>query len=298
MIKSDKFPVDCLFFIFEQDFELYRDASLDPSESIIGVNTASLDSMGQPASSSADVPEPRGQKRKPGSDRKEVAGRSAAADMVMMVNAAARKGIGDLVWLGYNPKSNNGKVWTAPRVKYGTQLVCINAIAAERIHFVMGTGAWKAQHIDMWLLKWCHDHRFSKGRCSYVFPPLGCFGSHASECCPETGNRKTLWDEVYTAEGTRPSEDKKGHRSKDVYGMSEGGKGYVDLKCALKEEYFLGNTGFWRTCIDLPKQSTAGESELTRRRRRREMSNLKYRVQQDDPDTVLRLTKVGAQFIF
>ena len=57
--------------------------------------------------------------------------------MVKIVNAAARKGKGDLVWLGYNP-GRNGKTWNAPRVKFGTQLVCINAVAADRISFNMG----------------------------------------------------------------------------------------------------------------------------------------------------------------
>ena len=287
LIKSDKFPVDCLFFIFEQDFELYRDGKIDGSPDSLGTNTATL---GNPsASSSSGVPDPRGRKRKESSEPNQVYDRSAASDMVKIVNAASRKGVGDLVWLGYNPTSKSGKSWTAPRIKFGTQLICINAIAAERMSWIMGKSApWKANHIDMWLLKWCQDHRFSGGKCSYVFPPLGCFGTHTSECCPDQHVRKHLWDEVYTAEGTRPSEDMKGHRSKDVYGISEGGGGYVDLRISLQENYFTGDSGIWRTYIDLPGKPDMDETECVGRRRRRENKMLSLRVKAESVKTVLR----------
>lgn len=109
MIRSNKFPVDCLFFIFEQDFELYRGrgsvASTDPLESI-------TTTFGDPsASSSAGVPEPRGLKRKGSAVHDQVADRSAASDMVKLVTAAARKGKGDFVWLGtmHIKKDKNGR---------------------------------------------------------------------------------------------------------------------------------------------------------------------------------------------
>ena len=293
---SDKFPVDCLFFIFEQDFELYRGGGVDGSADSIGTRTATLGKSS--SSASPAVPDPRGRKRKESSERNQVYDRSAASDMVKIVNAASRKGVGDLVWLGYNPTSKSGKSWAAPRVKFGTQLMCINAIAAERIHFVMGKSApWKANHIDMWLLKWCHDHRFSKGSCSYVFPPLGCFGTHTSECCPDKNVRKHLWDEDYTAEGTRPSEDMKGHRSKDVYGMSQGGTGYVDLRCSLKEDYFAGDTGIWRTYIDLPDKPAKEETECVGRRRRRENKMLSLRLKAESESTVSRVKNMGSGFV-
>jgi hypothetical protein len=293
LIRSNKFPVDCLYFIFEQDFELYRDRGSVASTDPLGPITTSL---GDPsASSSAGSHEPRGLKRKGSGDRDQPADRSAASDMVKIVTAAARQGKGDFVWLGYNP-TQNGKAWEAPRVKFGTQLMCMTAAAAERMSLIIGrTTPWKANHIDMWLLKFCQDFRFSGGCCSYVFPPLGCFGGHASECCPEKGVRDTLWDEAYTSEGTRPSEDKKGQRSKKVYGMLEAGKGHVDLLCTLTEDYFTGTSGLWRTYVDLPTVLLKYESEKVRRRRRREMTLLNLRVHVDGPSTVWRLTKHGAR---
>ena len=69
--------------------------------------------------------------------------------MVKIVNAAARKGIGDLVWLGYNPW-RKGKTWDCPRFKFGTQLMCINAVATERISFNLGkTPPWTVDDIDI-----------------------------------------------------------------------------------------------------------------------------------------------------
>ena len=105
---------------------------------------------------------------------------------------------------------------------------------------------------------------------------------------PGTGDRGSLWEEDYTAVGTRPSEDMKGHRSKDVYGMTEGGKGHVELKCSLTETYFEGQTGFRRTCVDLQNDSTSDESQLVAQRRRRELTNIKWRMKTDNPEQVLR----------
>lgn len=289
MIRSDKFPGDCLFFIFEQDFELYPDGNIPASKGTLGSSLLPICDSG--ASSSAGLPLPQGLKRKPtAAPEQPPAARSSAPDIVKMVNAAARKGVGDLVWLGYNPKSNRPGKWSAPRVKFGTQLVCLTRAAADNMQLVMGTSLWKAEHIDMWILKFCQDHRFSHGRCSYVFPPLGCFGAHASECCPETGFRKSWWDEDYTAVGTRPSEDTKGHRSKDLYGFTEGGKGHVDWKVSLKDDYFSGQDGVWRTFVNLVKQDDTETkvSQLVNRRRRREHTNLKWRTQTDTPAQVAR----------
>ena len=291
MIKSDKFPGDCLFFIFEQDFELYPGGKIPGSGHASGDKPP--DRSDPSASSSAEVPHPRGQKRNMDAAPEVVPARSSAVDMVALVNAACRQGVGDIVWLGYNPKTNSGKpgCWNAPRVKFGTQLICLTKQGAGSIQLVMGTDFWKAQHIDMWLLKFCQDHRFSGGRCSYVFPPVGCFGSHDSECCPDKGARSSLWKEDYTAVGTRPSEDMKSHRSKNVYGMTEGGTSYCDLKCSLKDEYFSGQTGFWRTYVQLEvnvTDSTTKDTQLLTRRRRREHTNLKWRNQTDSPKEVYR----------
>ena len=173
--------------------------------------------------------------------------------------------------------------------------MCINAVAAERISFNMAkTAPWKAEHIDVWLLKWCQDFRLSKGCCSYVFPPIGCFGAHVSECCPEKGDRNHLWDEDYSCEGTRPSEDLKS-RPKQVYGMTEGGGGYVDLQCTLTEEFFHGDSGLWRTFIDVQKKTSEHDSERVGRRRRSALTSLSLRVPVADASTVVTLTKHGAR---
>ena len=125
MIKSDKFPGDCLFFIFEQDFELYPGGKIPGSGHASGDKPP--DRSDPSASSSAEVPHPRGQKRNMDAAPEVVPARSSAVDMVALVNAACRHGVGDVVWLGYNPKTNSGKpgCWNAPRVKFGTQLICL-----------------------------------------------------------------------------------------------------------------------------------------------------------------------------
>lgn len=222
---------------------------------------------------------------------------SSASDLVKLVNAAARKHVGEVVWLGYQPKSKNMKSWSAPRVRFGTQLVCVTRTGATLMGQLMNAGS-KADHIDMWLLRFCQDHRFSGNRCSYVFPPIGSFGTHASECCPDTGVRKTMWSEDYTAEGTRPCEDKKGNRSKDIYGFTEDGKGHVDWRVSLKDDYFAGLDGVWRTFVNLDTaEGSTSTSNLVSRRRRREKSMLKFRYQVESAAEVTRSKNSLARFL-
>lgn len=292
MVTSAKFPSDCLFFVFEQDFELYPGGNLPVPEGRVGAELAASSAQ----SSSSTGPHQRGQKRKEAAEE-PAAVPSSASDLVMMVNAAARKGVGDLVWLGYQPKSNRPGKWNAPRVRFGTQLVVLTKASAQRIGRVMSSGFWKADHIDVWLLKFCQDHRFSEGRCSYVFPPIGSFGTHDSECCPEEGTRKSWWDADFTAVGTRPCEDVKGHRSKDVYGFTEEGKGHVDHRLSLRDSFFAGQEGCWRTFVNLQKTTDAAHTtQLVARRRRRELATLKFRCHVDNPSLVFRRTKCQTGF--
>jgi hypothetical protein len=69
------------------------------------------------------------------------------------------------------------------------------------------------------------------------------------------------------------------------------------LQCTLTEDYFTGTSGLWRTFIDLPKKSAEDESQVVRRRRRRELTHLSLRIPVDSATKVLRLTKHGARFL-
>ncbi len=97
MVTSPQFPEDCLFFIFEQDFELYPGGQVPaPAGTTGAASAAGFDPTRAPE---------RGQKRKT-TGAYAVDGLNHAEALVKLVNAAARKGVGDLVWLGFQPKSN------------------------------------------------------------------------------------------------------------------------------------------------------------------------------------------------
>ena len=198
--------------------------------------------------------------------------------MVKLVTAAARHNVGELFWLGYNPKFNK-KHNAQTRIQFGSQLVAVSQQGANRILQYMNSGDATPGHIDRWLIKYCENFSLSAGRCGYVYPPIGCFGQHVSECCPTEGTRVTWWKEAYTAEGTRPKHDKKGERPKEIYGFCKDGKGHANLQTTVHDEHFDGDTLLWKTCWRVPKDG--GIATTTRnleRRKRREMGNIRFRI--------------------
>ena len=143
----------------------------------------------------------------------------------------------------------------------------------------MSSGHSTPDRIDRWLVKYCENFALSAGRCGYVYPPVGCFGQHVSECCPSEGTRVTWWEEAYTAEGTGPKHDKNGARAKEIYGFTKDGKGHADLKKSVVDERFEGDALLWKTCWRVPKDGgVPAETRSLERRKRREMGALRFRV--------------------
>lgn len=211
-----------------------------------------------------------------------------------MCSVASRKQVGDIIWLGYGAGTKSGKdsSWIAPRVKYGTTLVAITKNGARLLHKAMDSKLkkWAPDHIDMWLKKFVQDFEVSDGRCSYVFPPLGSFGTHQSECCPDVGIRATGWDQDYTQEGTRPSHYPAGPNKK-LYAFTDGGRGEVDKAEEFSEHFFDSDEGNWKTFVqpglEILRLET-GSSTLIQRRHRREKGRLHFRVRAQNTSEVFR----------
>ena len=49
----------------------------------------------------------------------------------------------------------------------------------------------------------------SNDRCSFLWPPMGSYREHDSECCPAEGFRTSHWDYNVSCQGTRPDHDSK-----------------------------------------------------------------------------------------
>lgn len=143
-----------------------------------------------------------------------------AVDLVRMATKAAKLGHGDFIWFGYNPRGHDVKDpgWTAPRLSFGSQGIMITKKAAASIGSCFGTGAWPPGHIDMELLKWAKDERFSgKVGCCWIWPPIGSYAAHESECCfQQVGYRPGLWAKDWISPGTSIDEDPQ-KRNKTFY---------------------------------------------------------------------------------
>lgn len=290
MAASDKFPGDTCFFIFEQDFEFTRPA--DPAPARAFSRELDWGAWGawrheRTETASAPAAPSHGQKRKrpdlPDEIRQDA---SHAADLVKIMNVASRLNVADVFWLGYQPcqKSGNKDTWTSPRVNFGTTLISINQDGAFHLLEAMKNKRMPPGHIDMELLKFCKDPTLSGIKTGYVFPPIGSYGGHVSECCPDVGFRTSAWDDTWTAEGTRPSQDKKNSRSKDIYSFWPYGVGRVCKLESLDEAYFNRVDGIWRSYICLEDEDEAAtSSDMVQRHRRREKTKLRFRYNQPTP---------------
>ena len=105
MAMSKNFSGDTLFFIFEQDFEFHPDPHGEETrEALPQEQGSSSTSSWQPSGSSAAGWANRGTKRKDGKQEIVIGEDSHAANLVKLVTAAARHNVGELYWLGCDPK--------------------------------------------------------------------------------------------------------------------------------------------------------------------------------------------------
>ena len=212
-------PGRCAFFIFEEDFELFPK----------GVLPQTTSTQIQHSSSSSRDLRPGPYVRAAIEDKQVGVDECAntqqetsvyAEDMVKIVTMAARKGHGDLVWLGFNgKKASSAKA--KMMVGFGSQLVAITKPAARNL-----LKFWhnrRPAHIDVELLAFCNDKKASNDRCSFLWPPMGSYREHDSECCPAEGFRTSHWDFNVACQGTRPEHDSK-KREKSLMGFVTSGQ--------------------------------------------------------------------------
>ena len=64
-------------------------------------------------------------------------------------------------------------------------------------------------HLDWELRAFCNDKKASDDRCSFIWPPMGSYMEHDSECCPDEGFQTSHWDFIVACQGTRPAHDTK-----------------------------------------------------------------------------------------
>ena len=307
LILSDTLPDDVLFFVFEEDWELWpgqAKAKGEPSAPKADASSsggAAASSSGGAASSSVDLTDPPGLVQPgsaaaaaqaadlgPGPVRDEPDGWAPfrpdgddsgeasrhATDLVRIVTHAARHKCGDFVWLGYQPRNpgEGYKPVTTPKLGFGSQLIALTKVAAKACHLCFASGLWKPHHIDMELKRWLCDERFGGqiGAC-YIWPPVGSYSVHASECDVKGDIRDSCWNEDFVCPGTHPDDDPKKRKKTCMQFVKKGHQ--VPLASLPDGEWKWNWESFWQV-RELP--STYTDRQRRELRRAQKMSALRY----------------------
>ena len=125
-------------------------------------------------------------------------------DMVKMVTAAQREGLGNLVWLSYEAKNAKGM---KNRVVHGATMIAVSAVGAKKLADVVPDVAvfGRDYHFDVLLIKYLNKHGNAFGA-SYVHPSIGHYQAHLSQSSDHEGWRDSRWQNGWVQEGTRPSD--------------------------------------------------------------------------------------------
>jgi hypothetical protein len=230
-MNSDRWPDDTLFFVFEEDMEFFPQGII-PGRSDEAVSSSRASSYKIPAGM----------------------GSIFCSDLVKIATQAHRIGKGEFVWFGYQPWGHQArkKAVTWPRLGYGSQGIMMTKKAARSLKVFLNSGWKRANHIDDLLKLWCcESERFAGGGSCFVWPPVGSYRAHLSECCPErfeaTEERPSCWHQDWACPGTRPMHDPQGRPKKLMLPVD---KGHQEVLAVLYDKDFEGEKLSWRTWLD------------------------------------------------
>ena len=157
--------------------------------------------------------------------------------------------------------------------------------AARSLKVFLASGFKRAGHIDMLLKEWCCDsERLAGGGSCFVWPPVGSYREHLSECCPgmfkEKEARPSCWHQDWACPGTRPMHDPHGRPKKLMLPVI---KGEQQVLAVLHDTDFESVQLHWKTWLD-PKAElnmTAGTDRQKRagRKQVRELHSRRFLVE-------------------
>jgi len=249
-----------LFLIFEEDFrfEPGHDVEPIPAED----EPAPLPGAyrpGEAAASGAAKAEaaPRGRRPRATGVYYEVPARAARedfadvsrplSDIVRYVTAAHRAGVGNVVWLSWQPGHAGERAPHPSRILFGSTLLSVSRTGAGTLRRAMDSGEVQREHFDLALKHWLWRHHARAGAC-YLWPPMGNYAEHPSGCDPQrfASARPSCWAEPWCCPGTRRGDDPQRREKWLCTWTAKGGCSWLrDVSNAA------GNTDFdwrsWRT---------------------------------------------------
>ena len=269
MMRSKRFPDDTLFFIMEEDLQFYDVLKDRGSGGTAVAEPSAATAAAGSAAPRSPIPEPSA-----GIGDLFANGR-AVDDLVKIASAAHRAGVGDLVWFSFVPdKAESKKDWSSPKHGFGSAGIMCTKSAAASILNTFSSGFWKPNHIDMELKRWAFAETPQCPKASWLWPPVGNFGTHASECCfQQVGIRSTGWGLPWVTVGVRPSDDVK-QEVKHLYKFVK--SRWQQVVKTIPEDDFCSWSLWWNSKWADPVEPSA-QTERQRRELRRQRSAMSRR---------------------
>jgi hypothetical protein len=209
-------------------------------------------------------------------------------DLVKIATAASRAQAGDFIWIGHQPHGHEPRESTrvSARLGFGSQGIMLTPRAAQSIiiAFQSGFSQFAAGHVDTRLKRWVSEARRLGSAACFLWPPLGSYTEHVTECAPEyfsTGQtRPSLWSCKWSCPGTRPTHDPQG-RPKRLIAFTAAG--FQETVATLPASAFETTGLHWRTFLDPPAAgpgdaaTTDRATQRAKRQARNHQTRLKLR---------------------
>ena len=109
-------------------------------------------------------------------------------DIMRIATMCRRYGMGEIIWVSWVPKKDKPS-----RLGHGSTCLLLTKSGMAAITDAKDRGVLKRGHIDVVLNHWLLKHEEAcKAKACYLYPPIGSYTEHASECDPKQfGGDKT-----------------------------------------------------------------------------------------------------------
>ena len=186
-------------------------------------------------------------------------------DLVKMVTAAHRQGVGDLVWLSYEAKNKKGE---RCKVCHGSLLIAVSQYGARKLADIVPNANVFGRdfNFDKLLVRYLKKHG-NEFKASYVYPCVGHYQAHSGQVFDEAGVENPGWRNGWVGEGTRRSHTPNG-RTRWLLGWCERGVDWKNPIVLPEQEEDL----CWITDLSMPKGWVSNEQ--SRKRAEKEYAKL------------------------
>ena len=209
-------------------------------------------------------------------------------DIVKVCTVAHRHEVGDLVWLGWNPQETRNQTNCKTQLGYGSQCVAVTRRAATSMLQSFGRAPFLPNHIDLELKRWAKSRKHSGLRACYVWPPIGSFATHQSECDAKGIVRVGGWSDPFRCPFVRPCYDSLS-RPRSIMRFTERGHGEAVFQMTMMW-FELIEILNWRTLNQVPSEMPTAKTGRGSRDARRLKLELRWRDMTTEPDQVITTT--------